>query len=205
MHGIFDANPRIFILAIRRPCCMQNFDAYVHNGKWQFWGLTGLLYAQKGCGRTHGKWTRWSFNMEWIVSFVGHRLSCCFHPSCHKRSLENPLRRKGFAISRRFQCLPIPSYTFFENVKIIVLMWKCATIFRNQLSSIIWGLSASIPWIWYASLFTKPRVRYQPFRANSKISYKVGNWHLWHPLRRKTAATGLPSLWRQRADLITAF
>ncbi len=34
---------------------------------------------------------------------------------------------------------------------------------------IIRGLGASSPRIWYASLFAKPRGRYQPFRANSKI------------------------------------
>ncbi len=39
------------------------------------------------------------------------------------------------------------------------------------------GISASAPRIWYASLFTKPRCRHQPSRANSKISYKAGNWH----------------------------
>ncbi len=52
------------------------------------------------------------------------------------------------------------------------------------------GLSAPTPRIWYASLFAKPRCRYQPSRANSKISYKVGNWHASPPLRRETAATG---------------
>ncbi len=52
------------------------------------------------------------------------------------------------------------------------------------------GLSASAPRIWYASLFAKPRCRYQPSRANSKISYKVGNWHASPPLWRETSATG---------------
>ncbi len=42
----------------------------------------------------------------------------------------------------------------------------------------------SAPRIWHASLFTKPRCRYQPSRANSKI----GNWHASPPLRRETAA-----------------
>ncbi len=38
-------------------------------------------------------------------------------------------------------------------------------------------LRASAPQIWFASLFAKPRCRYQPSWANSKIIYKVGNWH----------------------------
>ncbi len=42
---------------------------------------------------------------------------------------------------------------------------------------IIRGLSASTHWICYASLFGTRRGKYQPFRANSKINYKVGNWH----------------------------
>ncbi len=37
--------------------------------------------------------------------------------------------------------------------------------------------------------FAKLRCRYQPFRANSMISYTVGNWHASPPLRRKTVAT----------------
>ncbi len=40
------------------------------------------------------------------------------------------------------------------------------------------------------SLFAKPRCIYQPSRANSKISYKVGNWHASPPLKRETTATG---------------
>ncbi len=63
-------------------------------------------------------------------------------------------------------------------------------------------LSASAPRIWCASLFAHPRGRYQPFGANSKISYKVGNWHSAHSLRRETAAAGSSLL---RADLIPAF
>ncbi len=42
---------------------------------------------------------------------------------------------------------------------------------------------SSSPRIWHASLFVKPRRRYQSFRANSKIS-----WHTLPSLRRKTAA-----------------
>ncbi len=52
------------------------------------------------------------------------------------------------------------------------------------------AISASAPWIWYATLFAKPRCRYYPPRANSKISYLVGNWYASPPLRRETAATG---------------
>ncbi len=37
-----------------------------------------------------------------------------------------------------------------------------------------------------------PRCRYQTTRANSKISYKAGNWHSSPPLRRE-AATIEPS------------
>ncbi len=55
---------------------------------------------------------------------------------------------------------------------------------------IIQGFSASTPRPWYASLFAKPCGRYQSFRANSKIRYKVGNWHSSPPLQRETAAAG---------------
>ncbi len=48
-------------------------------------------------------------------------------------------------------------------------------------------LSASAPRIRWTSQFAKPRCRYQPFRANSKISYKVGSWHASASLRRETA------------------
>ncbi len=44
------------------------------------------------------------------------------------------------------------------------------------------------PRIWYSSLFTKPRCRHQPSRANSKICYKVGNWHASPPLQREATA-----------------
>ncbi len=56
--------------------------------------------------------------------------------------------------------------------------------------SIIRDLRASIPRIWYASLFVKPRSRYQKFRAILKISYKVGNWVSSPPLRREAAVVG---------------
>ncbi len=52
------------------------------------------------------------------------------------------------------------------------------------------GLSASAPRIWDASLFAKPRCRYQPPRPNSDIRYKVSNWRVSPPLRRETAVTG---------------
>ncbi len=42
-------------------------------------------------------------------------------------------------------------------------------------------------WIWYASVFVKPRGRGQPYGRHSKVSYKVGNWHLPPSLRRETA------------------
>ncbi len=52
------------------------------------------------------------------------------------------------------------------------------------------GLSASAPQIWYDSLFSKSRCRYQQPKAKSKISYKGGNWHWSPPLRRETKAAG---------------
>ncbi len=69
------------------------------------------------------------------------------------------------------------------------------------------GLSASAPRVWCVSLFLKPFCKYQPFRANSKISYKVGNWHASPPLGRGTAAAKFSFLQRRRlrADLITTF
>ncbi len=60
------------------------------------------------------------------------------------------------------------------------------------------GLSACVPQIWYAGLFAKPRCRYQPSRANSKLSYKLGNWHV-SPLYEERLQRR-----RIRADLITA-
>ncbi len=54
------------------------------------------------------------------------------------------------------------------------------------------GLSSSAPQIWFARRFAKPRCRYQPSRANWKISYEVGNWHASPPLRRETAAVTNP-------------
>ncbi len=60
--------------------------------------------------------------------------------------------------------------------------------------SIIQGLSAPTPPIWHASVLAKTRSRYQPFRANSKISSRVSNWH-WSPsLRRETAVDRLSFL-----------
>ncbi len=54
----------------------------------------------------------------------------------------------------------------------------------------IQGLCTSVPRIWYVSLFTKPRCRYQPSRANSQISCTDGNWHASSPIRRETAVNG---------------
>ncbi len=55
-------------------------------------------------------------------------------------------------------------------------------------------LSASTPPIWHVSLLAKTRSRYQPFTANSKISYKVGYWHGSPSLRRETAVGRLSFL-----------
>ncbi len=51
-------------------------------------------------------------------------------------------------------------------------------------------LCASTPYIWYASLFAKPRGRYQTFREKSTISYKAGYWHSSPPLGREPAGEG---------------
>ncbi len=71
------------------------------------------------------------------------------------------------------------------------------------------GLRASAPQIWYANLFAKPRGRYQHFRANSRMSYKVGNRHSSPPYEapsQRLLPLGLHSLQRRRlrVDLITA-
>ncbi len=74
---------------------------------------------------------------------------------------------------------------------------------------VIRGFGASAPRLWYASLFAKPTYqicKYQPSRANSKISYKVnGIRHL--PCEERLQRLDLHSLQRRRlrADLITAF
>ncbi len=49
--------------------------------------------------------------------------------------------------------------------------------------SILWGSSASTPRTWHA----KCRGRCQPFGANTKICYKVGNWHSSPSLRNIAA------------------
>ncbi len=48
--------------------------------------------------------------------------------------------------------------------------------------SILWGTSASAPRIWHS----KCRGRCQPFGANTKIGYMVGNWHSSPSLRKET-------------------
>ncbi len=61
---------------------------------------------------------------------------------------------------------------------------------ENDFHPFIRGLSASVPRKLYVSLFTKPRCRYQPYRANSKISNTDGNWHGSPLIRREAAASG---------------
>ncbi len=56
------------------------------------------------------------------------------------------------------------------------------------------GRSSYAPRIWYASLFAKPRCRYQPSRISSRIGYEVDNLHAPPPLRRQTATSGLSFL-----------
>ncbi len=69
--------------------------------------------------------------------------------------------------------------------------------------SLIRGLNASATQIWHARLFTKPRGKYQPSGADSKISCNVGSL----PYDERLQLLGLHSLQRRwlRADLITAF
>ncbi len=67
--------------------------------------------------------------------------------------------------------------------------WKRRPFQNLSKSTFIRDLSLSTPWIWYAGLFAKPRGRYQPLRANSKVD----NWHSSSPLRWETAVAG-PSI-----------
>ncbi len=53
---------------------------------------------------------------------------------------------------------------------------SCQGLSKSVIHPIKWGLSTSTLRIWYVSLFAKPRGRYQPFRANSEISHKVGKF-----------------------------
>ncbi len=71
------------------------------------------------------------------------------------------------------------------------IFWHLPRSLEIGFHPFIRSLTVSAPRIWYASLFAKPRCRYQPSRANAKISYKVRNWHASPPppLRRETAAT----------------
>ncbi len=69
-----------------------------------------------------------------------------------------------------------------------ILIFTIRYSFEIGFHPIIRGLSASTPRTWYARVVAKPRGRYQSFRANSKISYTVGNWHSSPPLQRETTA-----------------
>ncbi len=93
---------------------------------------------------------------------------------------------------------PSPSFSFVMLLMSSLNVFEKNYLFPRQHSScqhfvLLVHFSAAAPRIWYASLFTKPRCGYQPSRANSKIIYKVGNWHASSPpplLPRETAAAG---------------
>ncbi len=100
-----------------------------------------------------------------LVKDLGVQTGNMFSPSAQCTEAANNARRLIFMIRCSFQDLEIGFHPFMR------------------------GLSASAPRIWYVSLFAKPGCRYQPSRANSKISYTVGSWHASPSLRRETAAT----------------
>ncbi len=80
---------------------------------------------------------------------------------------------RGSILCKRPAWNPMAAKTINLNDKALLLRF-----FQIGFHSIVRSFSESAPRIWYASLFAKPRGRYQPVRENSKIIYKVGNWHL---------------------------
>ncbi len=60
---------------------------------------------------------------------------------------------------------------------------------------------------WPVSLFAGARSRCQSFRANTKLSFKAGNWPSSISLRIETvgARPSFPVAWRVWADLIVDF
>ncbi len=101
-----------------------------------------------------------------LVKDLGVQTDNMFSPSAQCTEAANNARRLIFMIRCSFQDLKIGFHPFMR------------------------GLSVSATQIWYVSLFAKPGCRYQPSRANSKISHTVGSWHASPFLRRETAATG---------------
>ncbi len=71
--------------------------------------------------------------------------------------------------------------------------------FEIRFHSIMWGISVPTPRIWHA----KCRGRCQPFEANTKISYKVGNWHSSPSLRKENTADEPHFLKRRRLHAFT--
>ncbi len=97
-----------------------------------------------------------------LVKGLGVQTDNTFSPSAQCTEAANKAGRLIFMIRRSFQkSLEIGFHPFIR------------------------GLSASAPRMWYASLFPKPRGRYQQFRAISKIGYWLPfkEWLQWRHVR----------------------
>ncbi len=89
-----------------------------------------------------------------LVKDLGVQTDNMFSPSVRCNEAANEARRLIFIIRLSFENLSKSAFIRFYGV-----------------------LSASTSRMWYVSLFTKPRCRYLPSSANSKVSSTVGNWH----------------------------
>ncbi len=82
-------------------------------------------------------------------------------------------------------------------------LYDKALLPRSVQIGFIWSTSVSTPRIWYADSYTKPRRRYHPSGANSKVGH---NWPSSLSVRGENAVAG-PSFFqlrRLRANLIIA-
>ncbi len=73
----------------------------------------------------------------------------------------------------------------WEEIRLLIFMMRSMEIGFHP---IIRGSSSSTPLVWYDGLFVKPCSRCQLSGMNSKVAYKVVNWHPSPSLRRVTAA-----------------
>ncbi len=125
-------------------------------------------------------------------------------------STDIALRKKWWLTGHRTYVFTIPLLQHETGRRngpcesILLLKWTLnkACLHRSfeiRFHSIKWGISVPTPRIWHA----KCRGRCQPFGANTKISYKVGNWHSSPSLRKENTAAEPHFLKRRRLHAFT--
>ncbi len=121
-----------------------------------------------------------SYRMQLPHHWAGSPLEIAVFPNGSDTAIPVSKLVKDLGVQAHSMFSPSAQCTEAANMAMAIDLHDNALLpraFEIDLHHFIRGFSASASRIWNASLFARPRCRYQLSRANSKISYIIGKWH----------------------------